>query len=260
MGCVHHIVDPLILETINSMNHSPTKVFHFLFAKKTVHMRWSSQDSKPIINHSPIWSTNEKLPHATKKWKTPPKKKKLFYSVRRGSPPKSVSVALLLGKKTRGKKISFPNSVIVYHVRAEVNEPHRTARIAEELQQDRLQIHGENPWERSSICRQYSLFVPRHLKSQKSWPKSPSLAFWYCIFLSSLVTFKDASNMERSTVLFKLRLLHCMSRTEDIPTLSLLPVAIDGIGHLFFGPTKISPGSRPRAWCVLQSGPRKIQV
>lgn len=104
------------------------------------------------------------------------KKKKLFYSARRGSPPKSVSVALWLGKKTRRQKISFPNCVIVYHVRAEVNEPHRTARIAEELQQDRLQIHGEDPWKGLRYVNTHCLF-PRHLKPQKKLNKIPIFSF-----------------------------------------------------------------------------------
>lgn len=159
MGCVHHIILLLILETINSINPSPTEVFHFFRTKHCPHAM------KPIINHSPIWSTNKKNYPARQKNGKHHQRKDYFYSVRRGSPPKSVSVALL-GKKTRRQKISFPNCVIVYHVRAEVNEPHRTARIAEELQQDRLQVHGENPWKGLRYVNTHCLFhdISNHKK------------------------------------------------------------------------------------------------
>lgn len=162
MGCVHPIVLSLILETINSINLSPTEVFRFFRTKHCPHAM------KPIINHSPIWSTNKKI---------------------RGSPPKSVSVAVVVGKKDQETKNQFSKlcHCLQYHVRAEVKEPHRTTRIAEELQQDRLQIHGENPWKGLRYVNTHCLF-PQHLKSQKKLTKIPifslfgtasSLAFWW---------------------------------------------------------------------------------
>lgn len=195
---------------------------------------------KPIINHSPIWSTNKKTTPRNKKNGKHHQRKNYFYSVRAEVHPLQ----------------AFP-----YHVRAEVKEPHRTARIAEELQQDRLQIHGEDPWKGLRYVNTHCLFhdISNHKKVDQN---PPSLPFWYCIFLSFLVTFKDASNMERSTVPLKTAPLAWYEPHWKYP--NSLVAASSNRWHLppVFRSNKNMTGVQASAsgGCVLQSGPRKIQL
>ena len=136
----------------------------------------------------------------------------------------------------------------------EASEPHRTARTAEQLQQDRLQNPRRRPW-----------------KSRKSKIKKLTLISIFLGFRSDSFQIcqtvswkKKRVKVERSTFPFsflipQVRLLHCMSCTENIPTLPLLPVAIDGIRHLsgetFFCQTVVSMGLLKGEEVFYKAGP-----